>query len=185
MINQDLITAFDLSRLIKQNLELDIVVCKEVSEGSYFEFSPDVDTAYIANAPLWVIEENEKRAISTAVSHDILLSEAREIAANCSHGKDFSDCFLYCIFAILHEFGHLEMHRCLPAPDYKRLEDERGDLLAQLKTKLQIAANLGHDEFDSRRDYELGYRNIPFEKYADDYAKKLMPELLDAFIAKD
>ena len=66
-----------------------------------------------------------------------------------------------------------------------RLANERERYVAQLKMKLQIAANLGHDEIDGRRDYELGYRSIPFEKIADDYAKKLMPGVLASLIAKD
>ena len=66
-----------------------------------------------------------------------------------------------------------------------RLANECERYVAQLKMKLQIAANFGRDEIDSRRDYEIGYRNIPFEKIADDYAKKLMPRVLASLIAKD
>lgn len=185
MINQERITAFELSELIVQSLKLDIVVCKEVSRNSFFEFSSDDDAVYIANVPLRDIEKMEKRASDTAVSYDILLSEAREVAAECSCSTDFRDCFLYCVFAILHEFGHLDTRRRFPASDYMRLVDERERLLAQLKMKLRIAANLDHDEIDSRCDYEFEYRSIPFEKNADDYAKRLMPEVLAALVAKD
>lgn len=185
VINQDQITAFELSELIAQSLKLNIAVCKEVSGNSFFEFSPDDDVVYIANVPLRDIEKMEKKTLNTAVSYDILLSEAREVAAECSCGTDFRDYFLYCIFAILHEFGHLDTHRRFPVSDYMRLVDERGRLLARLKMKLRMAAILGHDEIDSRRDYEFGYRSIPFEKIADDYAKRLMPEVLAALVAKD
>lgn len=185
VINQSRITAFELSRIIAQSLELDIAVCKEVGRDSFFEFSPDDDAVYIASIPLRDIEEMEKRTPSTAVSYDILLAEARETAMTCSYCTDFRDCFLYGVFAILHEFGHLDAHRRLSLSDFMRLASERGRYVAQLKMKLQIAANFGHDEIDSRRDYELGYRSIPFEKLADDYAKKLMPRVLASLIAKD
>lgn len=185
VINQDRITAFELSELIAQSLKLDIAFCKEVSRNSYFESSPDDNVVYIANVPLRDIEKKEKRASDTAVSYDILLFEAREVAAECSCGTVFRDCFLYCVFAILHELGHIDTHRRFPASDYMELVDERERLLAQLKMKLQKASILGHDEIDSRRDYEFGYRSIPFEKIADDYAKRLMPEVLAALVAKD
>lgn len=66
-----------------------------------------------------------------------------------------------------------------------RLVDERERLLARLKMKPRITANLNRNVIDSRRDYEFGYRSIPFEKIADDYAKRLMPEVLTALVAKD
>lgn len=185
VINQDRITAFELSELIAQGLKLDIAVCKEVSPDSFFESSPDDNAVYIANVPLRDIEKMEKKASIAAVSYDILLSEAREVAAGCSCGTDFRDYFLYCIFAILHEFGHLDTHRRFPASDYMRLVDERERLLARLKMKLRITANLNRNVIDSRRDYEFGYRSIPFEKIADDYAKRLMPEVPTALVAKD
>ena len=185
VINQGRTTAFELSRLIARGLELDIAIYKEVGRGAFFEFSPDDDAVYVANVPLQDIEEREKKALNTAVSYEILLSKAREIAMACSYGMDYRDCFLYCVFATLHEFGHLDTRQRLLASDYMRLANERERLLAQLKTKLQIASNLNRDEMDSRREYELGYRNIPFEKIADDYARKLMPEVLAALIAKD
>lgn len=185
VINQSRITAFELSRIIAQSLELDIAVYKEVGRDSFFEFSPDDDAVYIANIPLRDIEQIEKRTPSTAVSYDVLLAEAREIALTCSYGTDFRDCFLYGVFAILHEFGHLDTHRRLSLYDFMRLANECERYVAQLKMKLQIAANFGRDEIDSRRDYEIGYRNIPFEKIADDYAKKLMPRVLASLIAKD
>lgn len=185
VINQSRITAFELSRIIAQSLELDIAVYKEVGRDSFFEFSPDDDAVYIANIPLRDIEQIEKRTPSTAVSYDVLLAEARETALTCSSGADFRDCFLYGVFAILHEFGHLDTHRRLSPSDFMRLANECERYVARLKTKLQLAANFGHDEIDSRRDYELGYRSIPFEKIADDYAKKLMPRVLASLIAKD
>ena len=91
LINQDQITAFELSELIAQSLKLNIAVCKEVSGNSFFEFSPDDDVVYIANVPLRDIEKMEKKTLNTAVSYDILLSEAREVAAECSCGTDFRD----------------------------------------------------------------------------------------------
>lgn len=185
VINQSRITAFELSRIIAQSLELDITVYKEVGRDSFFEFSPDDGAVYIANIPLRDIEKIEKRTLSTAVSYDILLAEAREAAMACSYGTDFRDCFLYCVFAILHEFGHLDAHRRFSLSDFMRLANERERYVARLKMKLQIAANFGYDEISSRRDYELGYRSIPFEKIADDYAKKLMPRALVSLIAKD
>lgn len=185
VINQGRTTAFELSRLIARGLELDIAIFKEVGRDAFFEFSPDDDAVYVANVPLQDIEEKEKKALNTAVSYEILLSKAREIARDCSYGMDYRDCFLYCVFATLHEFGHFDTRQRLLASDYMRLANERERLLAQLKTKLQIASNLNRDERDSWREYELGYRNIPFEKIADDYAEKLMPEVLAALIAKD
>ena len=185
VINQSRITAFELSRIIAQSLELDIAVYKEVGRDSFFEFSPDDDAVYIADVPLRDIEEIEKRTSSTAVPYDILLAEAREAAMACSYGTDFRDCFLYGVFAILHEFGHFDAHRRLSLSDFMGLANERERYVARLKMKLQIAANFGHDEIDSRREYELGYRSISFEKIADDYAKKLIPRVLAAFIAKD
>lgn len=185
MINQSQIAAFELSRKIAQSLELDIAVYEEVGRDSFFEFSPDDGAVYIANIPLRDIEKLEKRTLSTAVSYDILLAEARETAMACSCGMDFRDCFLYCVFAILHEFGHLDAHRRFSLSDFMKLANERERYVAQLKMKLQIAANFGHDEIGSRRDYELGYRSIPFEKIAGDYAKKLMPRALASLVAKD
>ena len=59
-------------------------------------------------------------------------------------------------------------------------------LLIELATVLQhLAARLESVVRSRRRDYEFGYRSIPFEKIADDYAKRLMPEVLAALVAKD
>lgn len=177
MVNQTMITAFELSKKITNSLGLKIDIREEDRDDAYFEFSSDDAAVYIANVPLRNIAHAENRELKTSIAFSAVLEEAKHAIKSYHFDIDLEDCFLYCTFAILHELGHY--YTFVHEPDkFSALIDEREKRCKRLKTLLQLNANLGHDEADSRVDYEHGYRNIPFEKKADDYAKRLMPRVL-------
>ncbi len=163
----DSLSAFELARKIGRILGIKANV-KKINEesGSFFEFDDSDMSVYCADWPIWRIAQTEKGCNKTRASYDSVLSLVSDFLGD----GGVSEAVKYCIFAILHEFGHFVFFQNASEMERQEKVVERNRLLAAAKGRLKSDAEHGLSEIKGRSRYERSYRAIPFERIADESA---------------
>ena len=169
-------TAFQLANKIKRVLDSDVRIRISLNNATFFEYDSDEDVVIIAPVSLLEIEEKEKAQIASRAAYE---SERK------FNGILLPDCFLYCVYSTLHEIGHHDYFVSSSATEFQGHVAQRESLLEFSKDKLINAIASGQDPRNSQEIFARSYRNIPFEKIADDYARRLMPVVLSKLLVED
>jgi len=106
--------------------------------------------------------------------HKKLLSLMMEfIHARCATSEEYPDELTFTCFSVLHELGHLEyfLDRNLSIEDYVREDKEKRNANAMMEA--------------GERDKFLDYRNIPSEKAADEFAFRLLIDLMNELMNEE
>ena len=87
----------------------------------------------------------------------------------------------YVLFTVLHEIGHWQhlVQSGLTRTDYwKKFEAQRDNLWIEFQLMYYCCRNKQEQQFTLNL-YDDKYRNLPSERYADDFAKSEFPQYLD------
>lgn len=177
-------TAFQLANKIKRVLDSDVRIRISLNNATFFEYDSDEDVVIIAPVSLLEIEEKEKAQMASRAAYELVLMSAKT-SARKFNGILLPDCFLYCVYSTLHEIGHHDYFVSSSATEFQGHVAQRESLLEFSKDKLINAIASGQDPRNSQEIFARSYRNIPFEKIADDYARRLMPVVLSKLLVED
>lgn len=173
------LSAYELAKRIGQILGIEANVKKISDEsGSFFEFDDSDMSVYCACVPIREIAQVEKGRDKTRVSYNSVL----KLASDSLNDDDVPEAAKYCVFAILHEFGHFVFFQNASEVERREKVDERNRLLAVAKSRLRSDAEHGLFEVNSRSRYERSYREIPFERIADEFARDNMASVVDCLV---
>lgn len=175
----DSLSAYELAKRIDQILGIKANV-KKISDksSSFFEFDDGDMSVYCSCAPVREIAQIEKGCNETHASYVSVLKLANEALDD----DDISEAVKYCVFAILHEFGHFVFFQNVSETERREKVDERNHLLSAAKERLKSDAARGLLEIQSRSRYESSYRSIPFERIADEFARANIASVVEFLV---
>ena len=176
-------TAFQLANEIKRVLDFDVKIRISLNSGaSYFDYDSDEDAVIVASVSLSEIANNEKQKYSTLAAYELILNSSRKSVRCITAANKIPDPFLYCTYCTLHEIGHHVFHANSSAEEFRHAVEQRNTLLENHKEKLANSIASGRDVRKSQEIFARSYRNMPFEKWADDYAKGMLPEVISVLV---